>query len=56
MLLQTWTLDPFAAGSYSNCQSLCVHTYATAIGWLVFFLAVIVTLIQLRLYDFGEVN
>ena len=30
--------------------------YATAIGWLVFFLAIIITFFQLKLYDFGEIR
>ncbi len=28
--------------------------YATAIGWLVFFLSIAVTIIQLRLFGYGE--
>jgi len=28
--------------------------YATAIGWLVFFLSIAVTVIQLRLFGYGE--
>jgi ABC-type sugar transport system permease subunit len=30
--------------------------YATAIGWLVFFIAIAITLIQLKLFRFGEVD
>ncbi|GAB4566921.1 MAG: sugar ABC transporter permease [Anaerolineae bacterium] len=30
--------------------------YATAIGWLVFVVAVVITVIQLRLYEFGEID
>jgi ABC-type sugar transport system permease subunit len=30
--------------------------YATAIGWLVFFIALIIAIVQLRLYKFGEVE
>ncbi|MBV7331314.1 sugar ABC transporter permease [Chloroflexi bacterium TSY] len=30
--------------------------YATAIGWLMFTLAVVITLFQLRLYNFGEID
>lgn len=30
--------------------------YATAIGWLVFLLAIVITFFQLKLYDFGEIK
>lgn len=30
--------------------------YATAIGWLVFILALIITFFQLKLYNFGEIK
>ena len=30
--------------------------YATAIGWLVFFVALVITFFQLKLYNFGEIK
>jgi ABC-type sugar transport system permease subunit len=46
---QGWFFIPYIQNQAFDLQR---WGYATAIGWLVFFIAIVITVLQLRLYDF----
>jgi ABC-type sugar transport system permease subunit len=50
---QGWFFLPYIADAAFNKFRM---GYATSIGWLVFLIAVTITIFQLRLYRFGEVE